>query len=76
MKKTLAIRLDTAQHGALTERAKAPHKTRSRFVRELIDRAIGAGPMHVRVGHLKGRLKLRKKGRSGWPCRIRRANWR
>ena len=76
MEKTLTIPLDSAQYRALSERAKALRKTRSEFVRELIDRAVSAEPMHVRVGHLQGRLKIRRKRRTGWPGRIRESNWR
>lgn len=75
MEKTLTVRLDTAQDRALTARAKATGRTKSELVRDLIDRAVRAEPMHRRVGHLQGRVEL-PRVRSGWRGQLRARNWR
>ena len=75
MDRTLTIRLDKAQDQALEARARALGKTRSELVRDLIDRAVSPTPMRDRIGHLKGRLEL-KRAQSSWRAKIRARNWR
>ncbi len=75
MDKTLTIRLNHAQHYALTARAKVLGKTRSDVVRELIDNGLEERPLGRRIGHLKGCLDV-PPPKSGWPRRIKERNWR
>ena len=75
MDKTLTIRLDRAQDRALTARARAQGKTRSAFVRGLIEQGLEERPLGSRIGHLKGRVAA--PGRTtGWRQVINERNWR
>jgi ribbon-helix-helix CopG family protein len=75
MNKTLTIRLDKTQDGALTRRAEALGKTRSALVRELIEKGLEAQPLGHRIGHLKGILDL-PEPKDGLRRRIKDRNWR
>lgn len=75
MDKTLTIRLADEQDKALTRRAEATGKTKSRLARELIDKGLEEQPLGRRVGHLKGRIRLRSPKES-WQKRIKERNWR
>ena len=58
MDKTITIRLDKQRDVALTRRAKEAGKTKSEFLRELIDRALISEPLGRRVGHLAGSVEF------------------
>jgi hypothetical protein len=75
VEKTLTLRLAREQDEALSRRAAATGKTRSAWVRDLIDKALSDPPMERRVGHLKGRLEL-PRARSGWRRELKDRNWR
>jgi predicted transcriptional regulator len=75
MEKTLTIRLDRAQDKALTARARAQGKTRSAFVRGLIEQGLEERPLESRIGHLKGRVAAPAR-KTSWQRRIKERNWR
>jgi hypothetical protein len=58
MEKTITIRLDRKKDLALTRRARERGKTKSEFLRELIDKALVSEPLGRRVGHLAGSIEL------------------
>ena len=58
MEKTITLRLDKKKELALSRRAKELGKTKSEFLRELIDKALVSEPLGRRVGHLAGSLEL------------------
>ncbi len=75
MDKTLTVRLDKKQDEALTQRAKALGKTRSKLVRELIDKGLEEQPLGRRIGHLRGILDL-PEPKDPVRRRIKERNWR
>ena len=75
MDRTLTLRLDGEQDRAVTRRARATGKTRSAWVRDVIDRALEEGPLGRRVNHLKGRVGL-PRAKSGWRRELKDRNWR
>lgn len=76
MEKTLTIRLDQRKDKALTRHAKELGKTKSEFVRELIDRALLEEPMGKRIGHLRGSLTDFPEAEDGWRKVIKERNLR
>lgn len=75
MEKTLTLRLDKGQSEEIARRARATGKTRSAWVRDLIDKALASDSMEHRVGHLKGGIEL-PPSKSGWRRELKRRNWR
>ena len=76
VEKTLTIRLDGRKDKALTRHAKELGKTKSEFVRELIDRALLEEPMGKRIGHLRGCVTDFPEPGDGWRKMIKERNWR
>jgi plasmid stability protein len=75
MDKTITIRIDSQKDKALTRRAKQHGKTKSDFVRQLIDKALAPDPLGRRVGHLAGSIEL-PAAKSPLQRRLRERNWR
>jgi hypothetical protein len=76
MSTTITIRTDELLREALDKRAAASGKTVSELVREILEEALADRPLHVRAGHLKGRLRLPRKASEPWRKHLRRQNWR
>ena len=75
MDKTITIRIDSEKDKALARRAKEYGKTKSDFVRELIDKVLMPEPLGHRVGHLAGSIKL-PASKSQLQRRLKERNWR
>ncbi|PYS11419.1 MAG: hypothetical protein DMG15_17960 [Acidobacteria bacterium] len=75
MERTITIRLDREQDGALTRRARTLRKTRSALVRDLLAQALSEVPISQRAAHLKGSLQL-PKPKDAWSKHLRKQNWR
>ena len=75
MDKTITIRIDSQKDKALARRAKEHGKTKSDFVRELIDKALNPDPLARRVGHLAGSIEL-PGPKSPLQRRLKERNWR
>lgn len=77
MSKTLlTVRTDERLREALSERAAALGKTVSQLVRDILETAVADRPLENRVGHLKGRLRLKPEADDPWRARLRAHNWR
>jgi predicted transcriptional regulator len=74
MRTTLTIRTDPALRERLERRAKAQGKTVSAVAREILEDALDERPLRLRIGHLKGRLKLDRE--RPWGDALRQRNWR
>ena len=75
MDKTITIRLDSRKDRFLTRHARELGKTKSEFLRELIDRALTPEPLGKRVGHLAGSIEL-SAPKTGLLRQIKERNWR
>jgi hypothetical protein len=58
MEKTITVRLDRRKDLALSRRARQLGKTKSEFLRELIDKALLDEPLGRRIAHLAGSIEL------------------
>jgi hypothetical protein len=76
MSTTITIRAEEHLREALRRKAAASGKTVSELVREILEEALADRPLHVRAGHLKGRLRLPRKVSEPWRKHLRRRNWR
>lgn len=76
MSTTITIRADESLRATLDRKAAASGKTVSALVREILEEALADKPLQVRVGHLKGRLKLPPEISEPWRRQLRRRNWR
>ena len=76
MSATLTIRTGDALREALDRRAEAEGKTISELVREILEEAMVQRPFGAHADHLRGSLRLRKGGQTGWPKQLRERNWR
>ena len=72
----MTVRLDDRQQNALAAAAEREHKIVSTIVREALDRVLTERPISARAGHVKGRLRLSRAGRSPFRETLRRHNWR
>ena len=70
------VHTDEALREALRRRAAAQGKTISELVREILESAVQERPMALRVGHLRGCLKLPATDDDLWRQHMRRTNWR
>ena len=59
----------------LTKRAKGLERTRSHFVRDLIEKGVAAHQPERSIGHGKGRLKL-STPTAVWLRQVKDRNWR
>ena len=77
MSKTLlTVRTDDRLRQALSRRAEALGKTVSQLVRDILEAAVADKPLEERIGHLKGRLRLKPEADDPWRARLRAQNWR
>ena len=76
MRTTLTIRTDEALRDGLAKLASAQGRTLSDLVREILERALAERPLLGRIGHLRGKLRLRPPEAGTWRERLRAQNWR
>jgi Family of unknown function (DUF6364) len=76
MEKTLTIRLNNEQHEALRGAARQQGRTVSELVRDTLQKALMERPVAAKVGHLKGRLTLKRSLKDSWRRAIKQRNWR
>ncbi|HEX3528457.1 MAG TPA: hypothetical protein VH988_15440 [Thermoanaerobaculia bacterium] len=73
---TLTIPTDEKLHEALQERAAMQGKTVPELAQEILSEAMAERPLAERVGHLRGRLHLRKDTSDPWRAHLRESNFR
>lgn len=75
---TLTVRTDESLRRRLEERAQAEGRTVSELVRDILREALEEGdrPLETRIGHLRGRLELRRSESEAWRNALRERNWR
>jgi plasmid stability protein len=73
---TITIRTDEVLREALEQRAAAEGRSLSEVARDLLRNALTERPLQKRVGHLRGRLELRRGARQEWRESLRGHNWR
>jgi len=73
---TLSIRTDSLLRAALEERAVAQGKTISEVAREILEDALTERPFEARIGHLRGKLELKRRSEDQGRKRLRDRNWR
>ncbi len=75
---TLTVRTDEELRRRLEERARAQGRTVSELVRDILRDALEEGerPLESRIGHLRGRLEVRRSKPENWRKTLRERNWR
>lgn len=73
--KTITVRLEGRQRKALADAAKRLGKSASDIVRDALDHALVERTVAARAGHVKGAMRLPRRGR-GWRLTLRERNWR
>lgn len=76
MRTTLTIRTDEKLREALQKRAATQGKTVSELAREILSEAVAERPLAERIGHLRGKLDLKKSTSDPWRKHLRERNWR
>ena len=76
MSTTITIRTDPELREALERRAKEEGVTLSAFLRAILEREVASGPLGDLVGHLRGKLSLRRPEDDAWRATLRERNWR
>jgi hypothetical protein len=73
---TITIRTDEELRDALERRAAEEGRSLSDVARDILRDGLAGRPLGSRVGHLKGRLRLRLGGDESWRKNLRSHNWR
>jgi len=76
MSTTITIRADESLREVLDRKAAASGRSVSALVREILEEALIDRPLQLRVGHLKGGLRLPEETSEPWRRHLRRRNWR
>jgi plasmid stability protein len=76
MSTTVTVRIADDLRRALEARARAQGKSLSTTVREALEATVADGPAGIRVGHLRGRLRLSAPSAGTWREKLRERNWR
>ena len=76
MRTTITIRADKSLRQELARRAELDGKSLSELIREILETALAERPVGSRTGHLRGRLRLSRRGAGSWRDKIRERNWR
>jgi metal-responsive CopG/Arc/MetJ family transcriptional regulator len=76
MSTTITVRTGETLRRELQRRARAGGKTLSELIREILEAAVAERRLDRRAGHLKGRLRLPRRGGGSWRERLRERNWR
>jgi plasmid stability protein len=76
MRMTITIRTDEALRDALERRAAAEGRSLSDVARDILRDGLVERPFGDRVGHLRGRLQLRRGAEEPWRSALRSHNWR
>ena len=76
MRMTITVRTDEVLRDALEQRAAAEGRSLSEVARDVLRNALTERPLQTRVGHLRGRLDLRRVARQEWQESLRGHNRR